>query len=531
MLNKISHFFTSKLPSTILSFSAQYITFQVNKVNNNNRKKDGRKKRNFSITLKHLYYLYLLYISFMVVRVAVASLVLHRILSFTFNSPEEYFSSVDILIGHLFKLGVLNRNLGLVCAPFTLLVLFDYWFYFGGDGNNSTYRLLYDLVVLNKRNFFQLNPQLGGWTGLAKMKFQNWWFTKKDAQKRKQKMKLTVTTTPLTILSTLPTSIRLQAALFSLTADLLTMLLFAYFSLITAIFQPHSFLQTEYLGGLPLRLLIFFEVFFVTTVSLYNSLLSLLIGHFLSLVVFVLKRLQAAATAQLKLRIELTKRRRRRQGAKNHSLAAFLRSAYLPLHNRVVIHFTRANEQLFSRALFYFISAVLVVNIYVVTQLMFEEEKLSADMKLHLVVGCLYQLSVFVFALRPMVAAQRVMVAAGRQHFRSQVYLPSGSGSLSLRLKLSAITTVDNRKLFVFAFTLGPLGCVTAKFIMEVMLIANFFNLNFFKLFLILHLTASNIVHCVSSFFIQLDARRKWSYEVKNVLNFKNAQNCLFHFN
>ncbi|KAH9397510.1 Eukaryotic-type carbonic anhydrase [Tyrophagus putrescentiae] len=411
---------------------------------------------------------------FMVVRVAVASLVLHRILTFTFNSPEEYFSSVDILIGHLFKLGVLNRYLGLVCAPFTLLVLFDYWFYFGGDGNNSTYRLLYDLVVLNKRNFFQLNPQLGGWTGLAKMKFQEWWFTKKDAQKiQQQKIKLTVTTTPLNTLSTLPTSIRLQAALFSLTADLLTMLLFAYFSLITAIFQPHSFLQTEYLGSsLPLRLLIFFEVFFVTTVSLYNSLLSLLLGHFLSLVVFVLKRLQTAATAQLKLRIELTKRRKRRQGAKNHSLATFLQSAYLPLHNRVVIHFTRANEQLFSRALFYFISAVLVVNIYVVTQLMFEEEKLSADMKLHLVVGCLYQLSVFVFALRPMMAAQRVMVAAGLQHFRSQVYLASGSGSgsLSLRLKLSAITTIDNRKQFVFAFTLGPLGPVTAKFIMELLI-------------------------------------------------------------
>ncbi len=468
MLTKITHFFTNKLPFTILSFSVQYITFQVNKVNN----KNGRKNRNF-FTFRHLYYLYLLYISFMVVRVVVASLVLHRILTFTFSSPEEYFSTVDILIGHLFKLGVLNRYLGLVCAPFTLLVLFDYWFYFGGDGSNSTYRLLYDLVVLNKRNFFQLNPQLGGWTGLAKMKFQEW-FNKKYVQKRKQqKMKLTVTTTPLTILSTLPTSIRLQAALFSLTADLLTMLLFAYFSLITAIFQPHSFLQTEYLGGLPIRLLIFFEVFFVTTVSLYNSLLSLLIGHFLSLVVFVLKRLQTVATSQLKLRTELTKRRRQQGG--NHNLAAFLRSAYLPLHNRVVIHLHHANDQLFSRALFYFISAVLVVNIYVVTQLMFEEDKLSADMKLHLVVGCLYQLSVFVFALRPMVAAQRVMVAAGLQHFRSQVYLPSGSGSLSLRLKLSAITTIDNRKLFVFAFTLGPLGCVTAKFIMEVMLIANFF--------------------------------------------------------
>ncbi len=483
MPNKISRFLTKTFPSTILSISSRYVTFQLN--NRKVKKDDRRKGFDTGKLYDYLYCLYLLYLSFLIFRIGLAALVIHRIIPLSI-SPEDYFATVDLLIGHMLKMGLVNRYMGFVCAPFIFLVLFDHWLYFGGGRGEqdktttTTYRLLYDLAVLNKRNFFQLNPQLGGWRGLVKLKLQEWLFNRKPAHQQTSKLK--VTSSPLACLPNLPPAIRLRAALFSLTADLLTALLLAYFSLATALFVLYSFLKTSsYLKSQTLQLLLLSEMTLMAVATLYNTLLSLLIGHFLSVVVvFVLKRLQALATSQLKLRIALLRKRRKRKNRKstNSGLATFLASVYLPQHNQVVLHFDRANEHLFSRTLFYFVSATLVMNIYIVTQLMFEQETLKPEMKLHFLLGCAYQLAASVAVLRPMVATERVMVAAGLQHFRSQVYLANGSGSggnsgnsgnsVALSFKLVATTTTDSRKPYAFAFTLGPLGPVTAKFIMEV---------------------------------------------------------------
>ena len=475
MLSKTGHFFTKTLFPTFLSISSRYVTFQVNKNAQNDRRKGFDKRK----LCDYFYRLYLLYLSFLIFRIGMAALVIHRIIPLSIL-PEDYFSTVDLLIGHMLKMGIVNRYMGFVCAPFIFLVLFDHWLYFGGGRGEqdktttTTYRLLYDLTVLNKRNFFQLNPQLGGWRGLVKLKLQEWLInTGKPAHQQTSKLK--VTSSPLACLPNLPPTIRLRAALFSLTADLLTALLLAYFSLATALFVPYTFLKTSYLKSRTMQLLLLSEITFMAVATLYNTLLSLLIGHLLSVVVFVLKKLQALATSQPKLRIALLRKRKRNNTkSTNSGLATFLASAYLPQHNQVVLHFSRANEHLFSRTLFYFILATLVMNITIVTQLMFEQqESLKPEIKLHFLLGCAYQLAASVAVLRPMVATERVMVAAGRQHFRSQVYLANGSGgsggnTVALSFKLAATTTTDNRKPYAFAFTLGPLGPVTAKFIMEV---------------------------------------------------------------
>ncbi len=450
MLNKIKNLFTKRFPFIILSLSSQYITFQVNKI----RKSDKK-----STVIKYLYSLYIFYLALLVARIGVAALVLDRI--FTFTTPELYFSHIDPFIGHAIVISIFNRHLGRLCAPFTLLTIFNYWLFFESNDSLPTNRLLYDLLVLNKKNFFQFNPQLGGWTGLAKLILKK--FIGKE-HKDSSTMQLKVTSCPLASLPNLPSSIRLQAALLSLTIDLVIALILGFFTPLAIVIQPYSFLQTAYLGRLGPRLAVISEMLFLTVVAFFNTLLSLFLGHMLFLTVSVLNRLQTSATMQLKIKIALLKE----QKNQNRSLATFLKSVYLPLHNRVVLNFSRANETFFSLSLFFFISATFMMNIYIVTQLVLERKNLKPEMKLHFSFGCIYHLFAFIFALKPMVATQRVMTAACFQHFRSQVYLGDGSLYLTLRLKLAAFTTVDRHKPYAFAFTLGPLGCVTSKFIMEV---------------------------------------------------------------
>ena len=128
MHNKINYFFIKTLPHTILTISSRYVTFKVNK-NAQNDKKDK--------LYDYFYCLYLFYLISFIFRTGVAALVIHRIITTFSISPEHYFATVDLLIGHMLKIGLLNRHMGLPCVPFILLALFDHWFYFGGSSSGG----------------------------------------------------------------------------------------------------------------------------------------------------------------------------------------------------------------------------------------------------------------------------------------------------------------------------------------------------------------------------------------------------------
>lgn len=441
-LEKLS--FPIKSPR-LLYISADYITDMV------------KQNKLISYQKRCFLYLYYTYIAVYMVRLMVSALALNDLII------PKFYLKVDVFIGFLVRHKLLDRYSTLVFWPVFLLFLFlDYVVHFR-RGLYSFY-LAYDIIVANKKNFFQLNPQLN-WLNILNQNCE----------------KVRVTRQPLRYFPALQKSIRQKSVIFSFTFDLIIAVSVLFYALLhTFSFTNLYFYLIWSTVSLGHSLIVMLECLIIMYTVWHGTKIGFFLAHFNGLIIHVLSSQQIIALRIVENLIKKVKRRKLNPSfayqhlvSSQHHLATFLKTIYLPLHYRQLFNLDRLNVEVCSPCLFLTLLTVFGFSVYSMTILTVMKEVSVKVRALILVANCVVPLITYT-AISPQLKISRLMVSTQKYLQWLQLYLGnSTTNDVQLKLKLAAAS--DCR----FAFTVGPVGSVSTEFVLNVRYLYNFLYLKF----------------------------------------------------
>ncbi|KAH9396471.1 hypothetical protein TYRP_019490 [Tyrophagus putrescentiae] len=460
--------------NALLQFLFVYAAFLIFATNLLNHKWTFRQTLNFRLSFTYLYYTVL----------TLRYLVISVCLSFSTTTAHlQYFSVFDPLNDLLLRMGLIDRYLAMVLWPGPLLFMYLETLV-SFPRPLPVYLHIFDLIVLNREQFWPLNPQLDSWRGLLAL------LQRKNAVNLEQ---IKLKWRQLPHLGPIDHSIRARAVAlvtafdlflgFSVTFVGVLCFLAVYALSLTEIWRQFS----------PAKKLILLVDASMALFVLWSTVrVSLFFGHAVNSLFSVQLRQQLKSNERLHLlmlllsteRSELITLRRSEEenGEKVHKehhhrqdpqqLSLFLSAHFLPRHFQLLKDMLRLNEQIISRVLFFLLTSQLGFNLYMVTCLAMKSF-LSAFERTFLFALTALQSSTMMVVLRPMFAAQRMMHSPQKLLYKSVECLSSESSrssssafcsqfNLHLKLKLSTYYEVLTGQ-EVFAFTVGPLGKITSN--------------------------------------------------------------------
>lgn len=446
MPNLVKAYFNSQVRSLRATISTDYISCMV--VNSKN--KSGLRCSTTERVKYCLLFYYIGMASYMM-RMLIAALVLNKVLNFI--SPKVYLE-VEPLIGYGIREGIIDRYSVVVIWPvFLILFAVDFVVHFQRkSGVRQCCRLAFDLMVLNRENFYLLNPQLNWQNILLKFLFNN------------EGNVVKVTRKPLPHFPRLKRCIRRKAVIFSLAFDL-----FATFSYIHITFFGISiacyfyFFTVWPVYSFARGLFNLFDIVFLGWTIFHSVDLGFFFIHFANLLLYVLSMQQKASIWRLELLLKKVSKSAEGKCLESNKrkLAAFLRSTYLPVYSQIVRHLDTSNKELVSKGLMLTLLSLFGYNVYSVSMLTLKKFKLEV---LSVLFSINFTATFFFFLLiRPLVEVERTMRSARNCLRRAQPYLKTGSAAV-VGLQLKMISTSSS----VFAFTVGPVGVLTTKSLYEV---------------------------------------------------------------
>lgn len=271
MFEPIKNLVFGQINTFMKTISTDYMTNMM--VHNNSKSRFLTTSSNKNSKYYFLFYYFCL--GTFIARMMFAALVLNEIV--TFISPSNYLQ-IEQSIDYCLKLGVVDRHSTNVIWPLFLIVIaVDYVVHF--QRQNGVWHcctLAYELMVLNRENFWSLNEGLNYKQVCSRFIFKNDNLIK-------------VTSQPLEHFPFLETSIRKKAVLFTLTLDFVGTIFYisyAFFAFllvcflyIFTIWPVYSFFQ---------GLFLILNISFVAGSSFHFAKLGFFLGHLLNLFLYVL---------------------------------------------------------------------------------------------------------------------------------------------------------------------------------------------------------------------------------------------------
>ncbi len=386
----------------------------------------------------------------------------------------SYFT-YDPMASLFYQMGVLDRNLALLLLPvMPFLPYVDFLVSF--TRRYRCYLYNYDLLVINREDFYLLNPQVDTWRKLFDL------LSGKNCTTRQQNIKLKWRTLPH--LGPLDHNIRVRSAALATVFDLLvgvaTLLLAVLCPLVlcllslTTAWEGFSAIQKQ-LAAADISLVLY---------SLWRGFkISLFEAHCINTLLSV----QLAQQRLLDRRLAAELLQQQQQQQHHQMLSAFFRStAYLHRHHQLVDDMLTMDRQLISRTLFLGLISLFGFTIY-----SFSLFTLKSRLKSSIVfLISLLALVIILSGIRPLISATRLMHRPAAELLYRSVQclseidgLPnkiSGSQLVLLKVKLSTYYEVltSGEK---FAFSVGPLGKITPSSLFQVIFVCFLIKfLNFF---------------------------------------------------
>ncbi|KAH9393599.1 hypothetical protein TYRP_021735 [Tyrophagus putrescentiae] len=455
-----------------LSISSSYITHMVE--NENEKSIKGRPwLQQARITIYYGYSLLL------IVRILLCAVALNS------DTLLPGFFDYDPLFElYARRLGFIDRYLALVLWPGPLLLLHvDYLATFSRC--LGVYHLAYDLVVLNRRHFWALNPQLtsfGAFTALLLQKAGN----EKECCARERAVKLGLRKLPA--FYCLDRGVRIRLALLATVFDfiLLGFVLFigglvVYYnlSMVVPTWQIYSnYSWTHFWLITTERALVLYVFWHGATIAFVFILaINLILYAFI-----VQQRRQDRRLASLlsSLTCKTAKKQSNLKLKKQYNqFAAFLRR-YLRQHFQLIVEVIKADRQIISNLLLTVTLTIFGLNVYAVAMLSLTWSMSTLHQTL-LIVLCIKQFVFIIMAMWPM------MVLTSELHHRPSMLLFRSQGCLAAAEAAAAAAAgggsdknAKQRQMIQvatyfevlnseqqFAFSAGPIGRVTKSAFFE----------------------------------------------------------------
>ena len=480
------------LGECLLSISSATITKMV-------AEEDSHREQVFQSSSKKVFqiFFFYFYILLLVIRFITAATVLN------YQVLQWYFS-YDPMLDLFRQLGVFDRHLALVIWPAPLLIIYyDYLVNF--TTKFRSYLLAFDLIVTNRQDFYDLNPDVSGWKSSLKLLLC----------KERKKLKLTGWKKQLPNIGPLDPEIRYQAVGLTTAHDLfLAITLVAlgllcpivlYLLSLTPIWQEFSLFKkfVTFLNGTTILYLLWRHV--------KQALFYILHLH---LIIFVVVDQQKANNLRLKRRLQLMDFQRQNNIQNNvHQQRRQLTVAlayYLRFHFQLIRDILISDRQLVSFLLFLLLLSMFGLNVFAMVGLLSVHEKsLPLFEKSFLFAVVVLQFTLTGIGLKPMVDAHRTLHSPARLLFRAvgclgDGNLGKGKGNfahlyLNLKLKLSTYYEILTSG-EAFAFSVGPVGKVTSNALLQV----KDFNLDLFSLKNLNDFLVSLCLRCLSHLCHQL---------------------------
>ena len=264
----------------------------------------------------------------------------------------------------------------------------------------------------------------------------------------------------------LPKSIRQRALLLSMAIDQLapicTLLLGLFISVLVLSLYLATIAPVYPLGqGLVLLL----DIATIVYLDWHSVKICFFGGHFFSVLLYVLTSQQMFAVRRLDYllqKVVFKFNQNKKSLSKRHyrRLTTFIISTFLPLYQRIVVDLRKTDNELVSSGLLLALLTLLGFNVYSTSMAMLK----TLSTEVLLILGSLNGVIIIFFtvALGTMISVKRRMRAARYcLHSRALPVLATrhccSSADVRLRLKVMSFSRVK------FAFTVGPIGVLTAE--------------------------------------------------------------------
>lgn len=319
------NFYFKRFAHFFLFISSRYITEMIEENNHNSL------PSKFITLSKFLHFricFYYTYTLVLVLRLFTTALILN--LQIFLN-----FFAFDPLMDLFVQMGLVDRYLALVLWPSPFLFLyFDYLISF--TRRLSCYYIVYDLLVLNRKNFWRLNPQLNIKNALPLL----WTFKKRNNGVKLCKLEHTIP---------FEHSIRCRAVVVATAGDVfiasMMVLLGTLFSL-AVYFLLEFAIKLHGVNSPEKVLIIFVEASLVMYVVWHGVKIALFLALILNLVIYVYVNQQRVANRRLEKLITSSNETHR----KKWQLFTYIKERYLPAHFHELVDILHTDQQIVSQA-------------------------------------------------------------------------------------------------------------------------------------------------------------------------------------
>lgn len=365
-----------------------------------------------------------------------------------FNVFSDYFH-YDLVADFLIKLFNSDSKFPLVLWPNLLLFFYaDYSVHF--CKGLLSFCLGYDLIVLNPKNFFVLNPQFKSVKIFKKVLWEKVF--------NSDQIKFKIQSLPN--FPYLHRSSRCQAVLYSFVFEIFMasfvvflgflcflLLCYLYFA---KIYPVYIFWQS---------IIMFVDITMILYLIWHSFKLALFILHTLYLVIYVLSAQQKIMNETVQV---LTKSKFKKSKIAQLQLAVYL-NKYIKTQLRNINLLLFTNKEFISTTLCLCMLTMFGVNVYSVA--MITLRNLQLINKMILVAICALQFIVIILGVMRMIMVSKALYSSNRYLYRAQFQLDASY--LSLKIKLLTMYEVLNggKK---FAYTVGPVGKLTSRALMKV---------------------------------------------------------------
>lgn len=405
-------------------------------------------------TTKQVKYFFLFYyfcLLFYMIRATFAALMFNQMISFISTKLYLEFESI---INYGYRMGIIDRYfITVICPVYFSLFFVDYIVHFQPkSGPRYCCQLVYDLMVVNRDNFYLLNPKLNLKDIFCKYILN------------RQNTLANVTPQLLKHFPELEPSIQQKAVLITICFDLFATFSYLFMAFLNVTFVCYLYVFTVWPVYFFARgFFTFLDITFFTYTIFHTFKISFFLCHFFNLLLYVLSSQLKLAMDNLDTHLKKVFKTRKRKNLlrKKKNLSTFLNITYLPLYNCVLYSLDKTNNELVSRGLLIALLTFFGFNVYSVSMVTLVKLRSEAMFIIYTVNGVSIFFIFFMFG--PMIRVEKRMRISRQRLFQTQTYLSSfGFNGLRLHLKINSTNQL------VFAFTVGPVGELTSKSVFNV---------------------------------------------------------------
>lgn len=470
----------------LMSISKNYIIFMVD------TSKTNHKTYSFTSMINNLpIIIFYVYIYLLIFRLFFCAFVLNL------NTFTYYFNTYDHLLHFFVQTGLVDRYLALALCPSPLLLLYmDYIVHF--THGYPSYNLVYDIIILNRKHFWVLNPQITNWRIFLKSLWQY-------DNKRCARVKLPYSgPRGLPTIGHLEHAIRCRAVVIAAFGDIcLAITLLSIICFFSGLFYFYQVLVIWPLYGKSspsTAVVLAFDIFLLLYIFFHCLKLAFFFALVVILLIYVFGAQQNVDNERLKVllikicpfdkqmalpqMINQTKSSFKQQQQfkvfcqGQHQLAAYLAGNYLFRHFLFVKNVIEVDEDVISRYLFFAFISIFGFHVYSLSALTLKSNLSHSEQFLLFsyvsIVGFLFLIDIL-----PFLMLNLKLHSPAKLLYPSVWYLSNGN-YLHLKIKSAVYYEVltSGEK---FGFSMGPVGKLTPSSLFDVSL--NLFFKNKFVTF------------------------------------------------